>query len=121
MATLQVLLQDKLTVLLQLDEDILITCTTEEIEGEIAESDTVNSRITETIERCKRAKQAPVASTATPIRRESTPLRIEVCSPSDIDVPENPVDSDDSHVNRASISALKPKLPKYLFRSLKVK
>ena len=97
---------------MQLDEDILTTCAIEEIEGEIAESDTVNSLITETIERCKRAKQAPVASTATPIRRESTPLLIEERSPSDIDVPENPVDSDDGHMSRASITTLKPKLPK---------
>ena len=43
LATLQVLLQEKLEVLLQLDEDILTTCATEEIEGEIADSDTVNS------------------------------------------------------------------------------
>ena len=43
LATLQVLLQDKLKVLLQLDEGILTTCATEEIKGEIAESDTVNS------------------------------------------------------------------------------
>ena len=112
LAMLQVLLQDKLKVLLQLDEDILTTCATEEIEGEIAESDTVNSRITETIKRCKRAKKAPVASTATPIIRESTPLRFEERSPPDIDIPENPVNSDDSHVSRASISALKLKLPK---------
>ena len=64
---LKVLLQDKLKALLKLDENILSTCAAEEIEREIEESDTVNSRITETIERCKRAKQGPFANTAMPI------------------------------------------------------
>ena len=47
LALLQVLLQEKLKVLLKLDEDILSTCATEDIEREIKESDTVNSRITD--------------------------------------------------------------------------
>ena len=48
--SLQKLLQEKLKLLFKLDEDILNSCTTEEIEMEIEEAETVNSRITEVIE-----------------------------------------------------------------------
>ena len=110
LASLQVLLQEKLKVLLKLDEDILSTCATEDIEREIKESDTVNSRITETIERCKRIKQPVSVTRTTPERRESTPVHSEERNADD---PENSGAGDESHVSQPSVvTALKPKLPK---------
>ena len=77
LASLQVLLQDKLKVLLKSDEDILSMYATEEIEREIEELDTINSCITETIEQCKWTKQASTVARATPVRRKSTPVHSE--------------------------------------------
>ena len=110
-ASLQVLLQDKLKVLLKLDEDILSTCATEDIEREIEESDTINSRITETIEQCKRTKQVLSFTRATTVRCESTPVHSEEHrGPDD---PENAGDGDESHMSQAPVvGTLKPKLPK---------
>ena len=54
-----------------------------------------------------------------PIRRKSTSVRSEEHSPPD--VPENPVNSDDSHVSRTLISALKPNLPKLTLPKFKGK
>ena len=111
LASLQVLLQDKLKVLLKLDEDILSMCATEEIEREIEESDNLNSHITETIKQCKRTKQASTVTRAMPVRRESTPVHSEEhTGPDD---PENAGDGDESHVSQAPVvGALKLKLPK---------
>ena len=58
LASLQKALQEKLKLLLKLDEDILNSCAIDDIEAEIEEAETVNSRITEIIEQCKRVKQA---------------------------------------------------------------
>ena len=95
LASLQVLLQDKLKVLLKLDEDILSMCATEDIEREIEESDTVNSHITETIEQCKRIKQVSAVTRATPVRRESTPVHSE-----EHRGPDDPENAGDGHESR---------------------
>ena len=97
LASLQVLLQDKLKVLLKLDEDILNMFATKEIEREIKELDTVNSRITETIEQCKWNKQALTVTKTTPVRRESTPTHSEEHSaPNDPETLKE--DSEFSHI-----------------------
>ena len=73
LASLQKSLQEKLKLLLKLDEDILNSCATDDIEAEIEEAETVNSRITEIIEQCKRVKQASTKPESTSVEaREVT-------------------------------------------------
>ena len=54
LTALQNSLEEKLQILQTLDEDILNVCATDDIEGEIADAETVNFRITKSIESCKR-------------------------------------------------------------------
>ena len=55
LTALQNSLEEKLRILRALDEDILSVCATDDITTDIEETETVNSRIAESIESCKRA------------------------------------------------------------------
>ena len=74
LTTLQGSLEEKLRVLQRLDEEILNACATEEIEAKIEEAETVNSRISESIESCKRAASEGTNSNGTREREQITPL-----------------------------------------------
>ena len=112
-ASLQKSLQEKLKLLFKLDEDILNSCATDDIEVEIEEAETVNSRITEIIEQCKRVKQASTKPESTAVEA------LEVTSPAHNSHRDHNADDEDSiitdetHVRQVTVvGALKPKLPK---------
>ena len=113
LASLQKSLQEKLKLLLKLDEDILNSCATDDIEAEIEEAETVNSRITEIIEQCKRVKQASTKPELTSVEAS------EVTSPAHDSHRDRNADDEDSIITEETymrqvtvVGALKPKLPK---------
>ena len=55
LTTIKESLQNRLSQITKLDEDILEICETKDIEGEMEEADIVNTRIVETIEACDRS------------------------------------------------------------------
>ena len=64
-------LQTRLAIIVKLDEDILEVCDTKDIENEMEESDTVNTRVSETIEACERFLESVTSKTAVSTNKPS--------------------------------------------------
>ena len=114
LVSLQKSLQEKLKLLFKLDEDILNSCTTEEIELDIEEAETVNSRITEVIEQCSRAKKATTMPVSSSVERsEVIPPTSDSHHDRSADELDNLSITDEPPTRRVPVvSAFKPKLPK---------
>ena len=114
LVSLQKLLQEKLKLLFKLNGHILNSCTTEEIELEIEEAETVNSRITEDIEQCSRAKKAMTMPASFSVeQREVIPSASDSHHDRSADELDNLSITDEPPVRRVPVvSAFKPKLLK---------